>query len=121
MLSLPFIREHRNAVGKAIADKGVALDLEVLLALDTQARAMKTEVDELRRQRNEISDSFKTAAPEEKPVLGQRAKGIGAEIGEVESDLAAKQAALDGLLLRVPNIPWEGAPVGPDETFNTIV
>ena len=32
-----------------------------------------------------------------------------------------KQAALDALLLRVPNIPWEGAPVGPDETANVVV
>ena len=25
------------------------------------------------------------------------------------------------LLMRVPNIPWDGAPVGPDESFNTVV
>ena len=121
MLSLPFIREHRDAVGKAIADKGVALDLDALLALDGEVREFKTRVDDLRRQRNEISDGFKTAAPDERPALGQRAKAIGAEISGIEADLTAKQAALDGLLLRVPNIPWEGAPVGPDETFNTIV
>ena len=24
-------------------------------------------------------------------------------------------------MLRVPNIPWEGAPVGPDESFNAVV
>ncbi len=121
MLSLPFIRDNPDKVGKAIADKGVALDLDALLALDGEVRELKTRVDDLRRQRNEISDSFKTAAPDERPALSQRAKAIGAEISGIEADLAAKQATLDGLLLRVPNIPWEGAPVGPDETFNTIV
>jgi seryl-tRNA synthetase len=39
----------------------------------------------------------------------------------VEADLAEKQAALDALLLRVPNVPWEGAPVGPDEAANIVV
>ena len=32
-----------------------------------------------------------------------------------------RQAELDALLLRVPNIPWDGAPVGPDESFNIVV
>jgi len=121
MLSLPFIREHPDAVRKAIADKNVALDLDALLALDGEVRALKTRVDGLRADRNAISDGFKSAPPEERPALGARAKAIGAEIGAAEAALGEKQAALDALLLRVPNIPWQGAPVGPDETANTIV
>ena len=121
MLSLPFIREHHDPVRKAIADKGVALDLDALLSLDGEVRELKTRADDLRRQRNEISDSFKTASPDERPALGQRAKAIGAEIASLEADLTARQDALNALLLRVPNIPWDGAPVGPDETFNTVV
>src|SRR5688572_125278 len=121
MLSLPFIRDNLDLVRKAIADKSVTLDLDALLALDGEVREMKTRTDELRRQRNEISDSFKSAEPDERPALGQRAKAIGAEISGLETDLAARQSVLDGLLLRVPNIPWDGSPVGPDETFNTVV
>jgi seryl-tRNA synthetase len=121
MLSLPFIRDHPDAVRAAIAAKNVALDLDALLALDGEVRALKTRVDGLRAERNAISDGFKSAAPEERPGLGAKAKTIGAEIGEAEAALAEKQRALDDLLLRVPNIPWAGAPVGPDESFNTIV
>jgi seryl-tRNA synthetase len=121
MLSLPFIRENPDAVRKAIADKGAALDLDALLALDGEARALKTRVDALRAERNAISDGFRTAAPEERPALGAKAKAIGAEIGEVEGALGEVQGQLDALLLRVPNIPWEGAPVGADESFNVVV
>jgi seryl-tRNA synthetase len=121
MLGLHYIRENPETVARAIADKNVALDLDSLLALDGEVRALKTKVDGLRAERNAISDGFKSAAPADRPALGQRAKAIGAEISEVESGLGEKQAALDALLLRVPNIPWEGAPVGPDETANTIV
>lgn len=121
MLSLQFIRENPDAVRKAIAEKNVTLDLDVLLALDGEVRGLKTRVDTLRQERNAISDGFKSAAPEERPALGAKAKAIGAEIGEVEAGLGEKQAALDALLLRVPNIPWEGAPVGPDESFNVVV
>jgi len=121
MLSLQFIRDNREVVAKAIADKNVQLDLSELLALDGEVRAMKTEVDELRRQRNEISAGFKTADPAERPALGARAKEMGARASEVEASLAEKQAALDALMLRLPGIPWEGAPVGPDESFNIVV
>ena len=121
MLSLQFIRESPDRVRKAIIEKGARVDLDALLALDGEVRAMKTEVDELRRQRNEISAGFKSAAPEERPALGARAKEMGARSAEVEARLAEKGAELDALMLRLPGIPWGGAPIGPDETFNTVV
>jgi len=121
VLSLNFIRHNAAIVEKAIADKNVTLDLAELLRLDGEVRAMKTRIDELRRQRNEISDGFKSAPPEERPALGQKAKAIGAEISQLEAGRAEQQAALDALMLRVPNIPWDGAPVGPDESANTVV
>ncbi len=121
MLSLQFIRENPEAVRSAAEAKNVPLDLDALLALDGEVRALKSRVDEIRRQRNEISDSFKSADPSERPALGQRAKALGAEAAEIEQQLGDKQAALDALLLRVPNIPWEGAPVGPDESANVVV
>jgi seryl-tRNA synthetase len=121
MLSLNFIRENRAVVEKAIAEKNVKLDLGALLALDAEVRAMKSEVDELRRQRNEISAGFKNADPSERPALGARAKEMGARAAQVEAALAEKGAALDALMLRLPGIPWEGAPIGPDESFNVVV
>jgi seryl-tRNA synthetase len=121
MLSLQFIRDNREAVEAAARDKNVTLDLGALLALDGEVRSMKTEIEELRRQRNEISASFKSAAPEDRAELGRRAKEMGARAGELEKGLGEKSAALDALMLRVPNLPWDGAPVGPDESFNTVV
>jgi seryl-tRNA synthetase len=120
MLSLGFIRDNPDAVRTAIADKGAAVDLDRLLALDGEVRTLKTRIDELRRQRNEISAGFKTADPGERPALGAKAKALGAEAAEVEAALGGKSAELDALMLRVPNIPWEGAPVGPDESFNAV-
>jgi seryl-tRNA synthetase len=121
MLGLPFIRENPEIVRRAIADKNVALDLDALLAIDGEVREMKTRADELRRQRNAISDGFKSAPVEERPALGQKAKAVGAEISTLEAALGDRQAELDALLLRVPNIPWDGAPVGPDESANVVV
>jgi seryl-tRNA synthetase len=121
MLGLDFIRANRAAVEKAIAEKAVTLDLDDLLSLDGDVRALKTEIEALRAERNAISARFKSVAPEERAELGREAKEAGARAGELENDLAEKQGLLTELQMRVPNIPWEGAPVGPDETFNTVV
>ena len=121
MLALSFIRDFPETVRQAAADKNVELDLDRLLALDGEVRGLKTRIDEIRRQRNEISAGFKNADPAERPALGQQAKALGAEASEAEAALAVKQAELDALMLRVPGIPWEGAPVGPDESANTVV
>ena len=121
MLAMDFIKANRETVERAIRDKGVALDLDALLALEVEARGLKTEIDQLRASRNAISARFKDAAPEEKAQLGAEAKAAGARASELEAALGEKDAALKALMLKLPGIPWEGAPVGPDESFNTVV
>jgi len=121
MLALDFVKANRETVERAIRDKGVKLNLDDLLALDTQVRALKTEAEALRAERNAISAQFPKAAPEEKAELGRRAKEAGARVSSLEDQLAGEEAALNVLLLQLPGIPYEGAPVGPDETFNAVI
>src|SRR3954454_158640 len=121
MLSLAFIRDNQDAVRKAAREKNAPIDLDRLLALDGETRGLKSRIDELRRQRNEISAGFKSADPAERPALGQKAKALATETPEAKAALAEKTGELDALLLRVPNIPWDGAQVGPDENSNVVV
>jgi seryl-tRNA synthetase len=121
MLGLDFIRAERATVEKAIEAKAVTVDLDELLSLDADVRRLKTEIEALRAERNAISARFKSVAPEERAELGKQAKEAGSRAGELETALSEKENALKGLLMRVPNIPWDGAPVGPDESFNTVV
>lgn len=121
MLSLSFVRDNRETVAAAIAAKNASLDLDALLALDGEVRGARSRIDELRRQRNEISESFRTADAADRPALGQRAKAVATEIAEAEQALAAHSASLEAMTLRLPGIPWEGAPIGPDENSNVVV
>ncbi len=101
---MDFIKANREAVSRAIRDKGVELDL-----------------DALRAERNAVSAKFKDATPEEKAELARRAKEAGARASALEAELAAKTSELDALILKLPGIPYEGAPVGPDESFNQVI
>jgi seryl-tRNA synthetase len=121
MLAMDFIKANRDTVDKAIREKGVALDLDALLALEAETRSLKTQIDALRAERNAVSDQFRTAAPEAKAELGRTAKDAGAKASELEAQLGDKDTELKALMLLLPGIPWEGAPVGPDDSFNQVV
>ena len=121
MLSMDFIKSNRSDVERAIRDKGVAVELDALFALDAEVRAAKTEIEGLRASRNAISAKFKDASPEERGALGAEAKAAGARASELESGLADQEAALKGMMLKLPGIPWEGAPVGPNEDSNVVI
>ena len=121
MLSMDFIKANRSQVERAIRDKRVAVDLDQLLALEEAVRGAKTQVDELRATRNAISARFKDAAPNEKAALGASARDAGARASAIEADTVEQEVALRAMMLQLPGIPWEGAPVGPDETSNTVI
>jgi len=121
MLALDYIKANRETVERAIREKNVGLDLGTLLALDAEVRSAKTEIDRLRAERNAVSARFKDASLEEKAELGRQAKEAGARASALENELAGKEGELGALMLKVPGIPYEGAPVGPDESFNTVI
>jgi seryl-tRNA synthetase len=121
MLALDYIKANRETVERAMRDKGVLLDLDALLSLDRGVRSLKTEIETLRAQRNKVSARFKDASPEEKAELGRQAKEAGSRAAALENDLAAKEGELSALMLLLPGIPWEGAPVGPDESANIVI
>jgi seryl-tRNA synthetase len=121
MLALDFVKAHRDTVERAVREKGVVLDLGALLALDAEVRAAKTEIDRLRAERNAVSAKFKGATADEKAELARKAKEAGVQASELEGKLALKEAELKVLMLKLPGIPYEGAPVGPDESYNEVI
>ena len=121
MLAMDFIKTNRADVERAIRDKGVDVNLDALQALEAEARGLKTEIDNLRAQRNRISNCFKDASPEERGELGKQAKAAGSRASELETELDGKEVALKAMMLKLPGIPWDGAPVGLDESFNTVI
>jgi seryl-tRNA synthetase len=121
MLSLQFIRDNPDSVRKAAAEKNAPLDLDRLLALDASVRAAKLAVDLNRQERKRISESFRSSPVSEQANLREQVRLIAERIQLEEARLADESSQLEKILLRVPNIPWDGAPVGPDESFNTIL
>lgn len=118
MLDLRFIRDNPETVRRAIEVKGVSLDLDELLSLDRELTARKQQVEAMQAERNANAKLVPKATPEERPALIQKGKDLGEELKAQEPALRAQEEQLRQLLLRVPNIPHAGVPVGKDDTEN---
>lgn len=118
MLDLKFIRENPDAVREAIRVKNVALDLGDLLQRDRDLVALKQRVEAMQTERNANAKLVPRASPEERPGLIQKGKDLSEELKALEPQLREQEDALRQLLLRVPNIPLPGVPVGKDEDDN---
>ena len=118
MLDIQFIRSCADQVRAAIANKGVDLDLDDLLAADKQRREAMTALEHRRARKNELSALIPKAAKEERPTLVDEAKRVRAEIEELEPRLADIQRSYQELMLRVPSVPRPEVPIGKGEADN---
>jgi seryl-tRNA synthetase len=118
MLDIKFIRENPDIVRKAIEEKGSPLDLDELLMLDGQILELRRRTETLQAERNANAKAAAKAKPEERAELIEKGKQIGAQLAELEPQLRELEAKLKELLYLTPTIPWEGAPVGPDDSYN---
>jgi seryl-tRNA synthetase len=121
MLDIQFIRSSADEVRAAIKNKGIALDLDELLAADKQRREMTTILEQKRARKNELSSLVPKASKEDRPKLVDEAKQVRAEIEALEPRLAEAQRVYGELMLRVPSVPRPEVPVGKGEESNVEV
>jgi len=113
MLDINFVRKNQELVTKSAQEKGYKVDIERLLELDDHRRALLQQVDELRRQRNEISAKMGKGKPE--PDTLAEAKRIKSELSQIEPELDDVEKNLKGMLKQLPNIIFEDVPLGGEE------
>ncbi|WP_322760255.1 serine--tRNA ligase [Frankia sp. Cr2] len=121
MLDRRFIRENPDAVRDAARVKGVDLDVDAILGLDQSVRALQHALDTAQRERRELAGGFKAADAAERERLRERSGALDEQLRRTRAELEDAGARLADLLLATPNIPWSGAPVGPDEAANTVI
>jgi len=123
MLDLKFIRENAEIVKKAVKDRNMDLNVDLILGFDSKRRAILKESEDLKHKKNVMSQKIgkKIAKKEdvsteksEISTISQKIKDFDAKVEEINHKLAS-------LLLIVPNIPHKSVPVGPDPGANKLV
>jgi len=123
MLDIHVVRNNPELVAAGLTKRGQSVAVDELRTLDTKKRALVTEVDGLKRQRNESSKSIGELMKKGGDAAALRAetKALGDTIAARTKDLEAVEAELDELLKRLPNLPHESVPAGTSESDNVVV
>ncbi|GIV53528.1 MAG: serine--tRNA ligase [Candidatus Kapaibacterium sp.] len=123
MLDLRFIRENPDRVARTAASKNQPIDLDRIVQLDERRRALITETDALKHERNRASDhiaQLKKTGQDASDAIA-RTRMIGDQIKANDEELRRIEAELSELLLWVPNIAHDSVPIGSDASANIVV
>ncbi|WP_290899255.1 serine--tRNA ligase [Ferroglobus sp.] len=113
---LKALRENPEVLVESQRRRGE--DVEIVykaIELDKIWRKKLYELDQLRRERNELSRRLKSERNEE---LIKKAKEISEKVKRGEEELKKLEDELKGILLSIPNIVHESVPIGEDENDN---
>src|SRR5215475_5839182 len=121
MLDRREIRENPDAVKDAVRSKGIDLDVDELLDLDRAVRKLQHELDQAQARRKSSAKEFAQADDARRAELRAEHAELEVQLRSLREELAETTEQLQGLLLLTPTIPWDGAPVGPDDSANTVV
>jgi len=123
MLDIKLVRNNPELIREAVKKRGEEIDLDGFLKLDEKRRELLYEVEQLKSQRNTVSQEIgrlkqQGLDAEDKILLmrevSQKIKDLDEEIKEVEKEIGE-------FLLTIPNIPHETVPVGESEEDNVEV
>ncbi|HEU4672258.1 MAG TPA: serine--tRNA ligase [Candidatus Limnocylindrales bacterium] len=117
------LREDAETVRAGAIAKGEdPAVVDEALAADHRRRELLAEADGLKAERNaaskRIGEAIRSGArPDGPEVADLKAASVaaGERIGALDADLSAVEAKLEQLLLRIPNPPDPGVPVGGEE------
>jgi seryl-tRNA synthetase len=116
VLDLKQIREHPEAVARALATRGGASVqlVKELLAVDATRRRLLKEAEDLKALRNRASEAIGQAKRRGEDASAEmaRMREVGDRIKALDAEIKDAEAEIDRLLLNLPNLPHPSVPVG---------
>ncbi|MDD4858566.1 MAG: serine--tRNA ligase, partial [Candidatus Krumholzibacteria bacterium] len=114
MLDRKLIRKDPDRVREGLRKKGVAFDLDGFLALDERQRSLIQETENLKHERNEVSQEISLLKKQgrDSSTILERMKKTSDRIKEIDAELKEISARLDELALFIPNLPHDSVPYG---------
>ena len=113
MLDIQFIRDNPELVAEKSRQKGYGVDVQQLLGFDGKRRQLRQQVEDLRRQRNELSGQTKGQKPSDDQVKAGRE--LKDKLADLEHKLSSIEQQFIILLKDVPNVMPDDTPEGGEE------
>ncbi|EDM26737.1 seryl-tRNA synthetase [Lentisphaera araneosa HTCC2155] len=120
MIDIKKFREDADFFKKKWADRGLEVDVNEILAWDTEWRESTVKVEELKSQRNTASKQIGIMKKngEDASSAMEAVRSLGDQIKELDAKAAELSSQVNAKLLSLPNPPSEFTPVGLTEEDN---
>ena len=121
MLDIKFITDNIQWVKDSLARKGFPAEkVDELIETFYAMNKLKTSSQALAEEKNKLSNSIKSASPEDKPAIIAKSKEIGEQFKAEQEKLSELETQFNDMMLRMPNYPSAESPDGPDDTANVV-
>lgn len=125
MIDIKFLRENPDIVKQNIKNKFQDEKLPLVdevIELDEKSRSVKCKGDELRAQRNSLSDQIgnlmRNGQKEEAESVKEQVKEINQKLVENEKLEEEYAGKIKEIMMQIPNIIHESVPIGKDDSEN---
>lgn len=121
MLDVKMIRQNPDEFKRRLGTRGVAPEeIDALLAEDKKRRELLSQTEQLKSQRNDVSGQIALAKRNKEDASDAIAKmrQVGQKIKELDEQANHAVEVVNDMAARLPNLPNETIPVGPDESAN---
>jgi seryl-tRNA synthetase len=121
MLDMHLVREETEYVKAGMKKVGADPALiDRLLTLDSQWREINTKAEELKAKRNRESEKIGKAPGDIREAMVKHLREVGDRIDDLDKEAEKVREQIDELMLNLPNIPHQDAPIGADESENVV-
>ncbi|WP_065107491.1 serine--tRNA ligase [Streptobacillus moniliformis] len=120
MLDMKFIRENVELVKQGLKNRKSEYNLDELLEMDIKRRTLLTDVETLKKERNDVSAIIGKNAREgiDSTELKENMAKVSNKIKELDVEVLEIEEKQKMLLLTIPNVPHVSTPVGESEDDN---
>lgn len=118
MLDIKFIRENADIIKAGATKKHLTVDIDRLLAVDDERKALRQELDTKKAEQNRRSNEIQILQGAEREKIVEAMRHLKEGMAESEERLKTVMEEWQRLMLTVPNIPDMSVPDGESDAQN---
>lgn len=121
MLDRRFVLEHTDVVKRNCANRGVVVDLDRFVQLETQRKELQGQLDAINRQANEVARSIGRCKDQsEREAKKEEGRQLRERAAEIERQLQQILTETESILKQIPNLTHPDAPIGDESASREV-
>ena len=123
MLDIKLVIQNFSQVEKALLTRGTKVGIGVLKDYNSARKAILLEIEELRHNRNLVSQQIADMkkAGEDADAMVAEMRTVSNAIKELDKPLSENEEKIHNIIMELPNIPNPSVPVGKDSSDNPVL